>query len=127
LAILPIVAAIVGMVVPVLIYISFNPEGDALNGWGVPMATDIAFALGTLALLGSREPKGLNFKHIVGAGLMGGIGFTMSIFVAELGFAHNPEELLPVFQVFYGSILRLRSQTMSLTNHLNLSHIQRIL
>ncbi len=59
LAILPIVAAIGGMVVPVLIYISFNPEGDALNGWGVPMATDIAFALGTLALLGSRVPKGL--------------------------------------------------------------------
>jgi len=59
LAILPIVAAIGGMVVPVLIYISINPEGHAFNGWGVPMATDIAFALGTLALLGSRVPKGL--------------------------------------------------------------------
>jgi len=39
-------------------------------------------------------PKDLNFKHIIGVGLMGGIGFTMSIFVAELGFASHPEELL---------------------------------
>ena len=58
-AILPIIAAIGGMLVPVLIYISINPEGHALNGWGVPMATDIAFALGALALLGSRVPKKL--------------------------------------------------------------------
>lgn len=58
-AMLPIIAATGGMVVPVFIYISINPEGHALNGWGVPMATDIAFALGTLALLGSRIPKSL--------------------------------------------------------------------
>jgi Na+:H+ antiporter, NhaA family len=36
----------------------------------------------------------LNFKHIVVAGLIAGIGFTMSIFIAELGFAHHPEDLL---------------------------------
>jgi len=58
-AILPIIAAIGGMVVPVVIYISFNLEGNTLQGWGIPMATDIAFALGTLALLGSRIPKSL--------------------------------------------------------------------
>ena len=39
-------------------------------------------------------PPGLNFKHIVGARLMGGIGSTMSIFIPELGFAHSPEDLL---------------------------------
>jgi NhaA family Na+:H+ antiporter len=39
-------------------------------------------------------PNGLNFKHIIGAALMGGIGFTMSIFIAELGFAHSAEDLL---------------------------------
>jgi len=39
-------------------------------------------------------PQGLNFKHIVGVGLMGGIGFTMSIFIAELGFAHHAQDLL---------------------------------
>ncbi|MDH3342976.1 MAG: Na+/H+ antiporter NhaA [Gammaproteobacteria bacterium] len=58
-AMLPIIAAIGGMLVPVLIYISINPEGHAQDGWGVPMATDIAFALGALALLGSRVPKKL--------------------------------------------------------------------
>jgi NhaA family Na+:H+ antiporter len=39
-------------------------------------------------------PQGLNFKHIIGVALMGGIGFTMSIFIAELGFAHSPGDLL---------------------------------
>ena len=58
-AILPIIAAAGGMVVPVLIYISINPGGHTLDGWGVPMATDIAFALGTLALLGKRVPSNL--------------------------------------------------------------------
>ncbi|RTZ58292.1 MAG: Na+/H+ antiporter NhaA [Gammaproteobacteria bacterium] len=58
-AALPILAAVGGMVVPVLIYISINPEGHTLKGWGIPMATDIAFALGALALLGDRVPKKL--------------------------------------------------------------------
>ena len=39
-------------------------------------------------------PQGINFKHIIGVALMGGIGFTMSIFIAELGFAHHAEDLL---------------------------------
>ena len=58
-AILPIAAAIGGMVVPALIYFLMNPEGDAARGWGIPMATDIAFAVGALALLASRVPKAL--------------------------------------------------------------------
>ena len=58
-AILPIIAAIGGMLVPVLIYIFINPEGHTFDGWGIPMATDIAFALGALALLGKRIPKSL--------------------------------------------------------------------
>ena len=58
-AILPIVAAIGGMLVPVIIYMMINPEGQTFDGWGIPMATDIAFALGALALLGSRIPKNL--------------------------------------------------------------------
>jgi NhaA family Na+:H+ antiporter len=58
-AMFPIIAAIGGMVVPVAIYISINPEGQAFNGWGIPMATDIAFALGALALLGRRIPANL--------------------------------------------------------------------
>lgn len=58
-AMFPIVAAIGGMVVPVAIYLSINPSSPASDGWGIPMATDIAFALGTLALLGNRVPKSL--------------------------------------------------------------------
>lgn len=58
-AALPIGAAIGGMVVPALIYFMINPEGDAARGWGIPMATDIAFAIGALALLASRVPKAL--------------------------------------------------------------------
>ena len=58
-ALLPIAAGVGGMVVPALIYLAFNPSGDASDGWGIPMATDIAFALGIISLLGNRVPLSL--------------------------------------------------------------------
>lgn len=58
-AILPIGAAFGGMIIPALIYLYFNAGSEAASGWGVPMATDIAFSIGILSLLGKRVPLSL--------------------------------------------------------------------
>ena len=58
-AALPVFAALGGMVVPAAIYAAFNAGTPSVHGWGIPMATDIAFAIGILVMLGRRIPKNL--------------------------------------------------------------------
>ena len=58
-AALPAIAALGGMVVPAALYAAFNAGGEGSAGWGIPMATDIAFAVGVLSLLGRRVPNSL--------------------------------------------------------------------
>ncbi|HJR27051.1 MAG TPA: Na+/H+ antiporter NhaA [Acidimicrobiales bacterium] len=56
-AALPVLAAVGGMLVPALLFLAWNPSGDEARGWGVPMATDIAFALGVLAVVARSLPS----------------------------------------------------------------------
>ena len=59
-AVVPIAAAIGGMLVPALIFVAFTAGTDVGNGWGIPMATDIAFAVGVLHMAGPRVPSGIS-------------------------------------------------------------------
>ena len=93
-AALPILAAIGGMVVPALFYFAINPDGAATRGWGIPMATDIAFAVGVLMLLGSRIPKPLVMFLValaivddLGAVLIIAVFYTEQIALNHLGMA----------------------------------------
>ena len=83
-ALLPILAAVGGMTIPALIYIAINPSGHTFDGWGVPMATDIAFALGVLALLGNRIPTAL-LSFLVALAIVDDLGavLVIAIFYTE--------------------------------------------
>jgi NhaA family Na+:H+ antiporter len=73
-ALLAVFAAIGGMAVPAMIFVAFNVGGgEALRGWGIPMATDIAFALGALSLLRGRIPLQL-FAFLLGVAVVDDIG-----------------------------------------------------
>jgi len=89
-AMLPIAGALGGMIVPAVIYVAFNAGGPGARGWGIPMATDIAFSLGVLALLGPRVPRGL------------------TVFLAALAIADDLGAVL-VIAVFYTASLQVAS------------------
>jgi NhaA family Na+:H+ antiporter len=79
-AFVPAAGALGGMVVPALIYAAINLGGDGADGWGIPMATDVAFAVGVLALLGSRVPAALKVL-LLGLAIVDDIGAIVVIAV----------------------------------------------
>lgn len=87
-AMLPMIAAVFGMIGPAAIYLAFNGGTDAARGWGTPVATDIAFALGILALVGPRVPLGLK------------------VFLAALAIVDDLLSVL-VIALFYSSTLNV--------------------
>jgi NhaA family Na+:H+ antiporter len=93
-AMLPVFGALGGMVVPAGLYLLLQPGGAAAAGWGIPMATDIAFAVAALALLGHRVPPGLKVFLLalaivddLGAVLVIAVFYTDEIRLAALGAA----------------------------------------
>ena len=93
-ATLPLVCALGGMIVPALLYAVVNVGGPGSSGWGVPMATDIAFAVGVLALVGKRAPAGLKVFLLtlavaddLGAIMVIAIFYTAGLQLAWLGLA----------------------------------------
>ncbi|MCK5111247.1 MAG: Na+/H+ antiporter NhaA [Arcobacteraceae bacterium] len=106
-AILPIFAAIGGMVFPALIYLGINAGEPGATGWGIPMATDIAFAISALVLLGKRVPTtlvtflvALAIVDDLGAVLVIAIFYTEQINMLPLGLAGVSFLILVVFNRF---------------------------
>ena len=87
-AALPVIAAIGGMVFPAVVYVAFNSSGDAASGWGIPMATDIAFAVGVISLLGDR------------------IGRPLKVFLLSLAIADDIGAII-IIAIFYSSDLSM--------------------
>lgn len=90
-AILPISGALGGMLLPALMYLVFNPNNSTHSGFGIPMATDIAFAIGILSLLGNRVPLSIKIFLTalaviddLGAILMIAIFYTKAIYFTNL-------------------------------------------
>jgi NhaA family Na+:H+ antiporter len=124
-AALPLTAALGGMAIPALLYVILNAGGPAPAGWGVPMATDIAFAVGILTLIGSRLPPGLRVLLLalaivddIGAivviavfyssGLSAGglwlvgLGILLVLVYVRLGFRPGAKYLIPTVCIWAG-------------------------
>src|SRR5271156_6394156 len=110
-AALPIMAALGGMILPALIYFALNRGGAGAAGWGIPMATDIGFALGVLALIGKRIPSALRVFMLalaivddVGAILVIAFFYTPRISMSALALAAGLLVLLVVVSIRRGPL-----------------------
>jgi NhaA family Na+:H+ antiporter len=110
-ALLPIAAALGGMLIPAAIYLFLNPLGEAQRGWGIPMATDIAFALGVLYLLGNRIP--LTVKVFLTAlAIVDDLGAVLVIaffYTSEISTIHVIIGVLVLLTMYIGNRMGVRS------------------
>ena len=114
-AALPLVAAVGGMVVPALIYVAFNgADPEALRGWAVPMATDIAFALGVLSLLGKRVPAAAKLFLLALAIVddLGGILVIAIFFTEDLDVGYMIAAAIGLFVVWLFTKVGIRSEVI---------------
>ncbi len=105
-ALLPFIAALGGMLAPAMIYWSLNLTGETARGWGIPMATDIAFCVSALVLLGRHVPQALTIFLVslaivddIGAVIVIAFFYTQTIHLAALGWAAAVFALLVVFNL----------------------------
>jgi Na+:H+ antiporter, NhaA family len=100
-AALPILAALGGMILPALLYSALNHSSIGAHGWGIPMATDIGFALGVLALLGKRIPSTLRV-FMLALAIVDDVGAILVI-----AFFYTPQISLPALAVAGGLLVLL--------------------
>ena len=109
-AILPIAAAAGGMIFPALIYLYFNQGTSAASGWGIPMATDIAFAVGLLAFVNNRVPAGLKvfLTALAIADDLGAVLVIALFYTKQLSLLHLGVAVIFSFVLLSGNLLGIR-------------------
>lgn len=110
-AILPVMAAFGGMLFPAVIYLVLNPSGEVQNGWGIPMATDIAFALGVLYLLGNKIPLSLKI-FLTAIAIVDDLGAVLVIalfYTSEISFLNLGIGVFILLLMFTGNRMGIRN------------------
>ncbi|NGX83425.1 Na+/H+ antiporter NhaA [Aequorivita sp. KMM 9714] len=110
-AMLPIAAAIGGMLVPAAIYLALNPTGEVHSGWGIPMATDIALALGVLYLLGNRVPLAIKV-FLTALAIVDDLGAVLVIaffYTSNISFLNLAIGFAFLLMMFIGNRMGVRS------------------